>query len=402
MASGRVTTVSTPSLQDNRNVARVWVAEGGHREIATAHRVPGWIGSPRWSPDGRRWPFISTREEARRSGCLPVAAVDARKSEPSPRAHRSVMDAGRGKGCWSRATSSGLRRRRSISGTGTVSDDARPVDEPPVRHWDDWRAGKRQQFSWWTSRAEGDGSDALLTIRPTIATGGDGDVAVSPGRTLIAFAMHATRWSADIRMWTSILIASRRSKSNTGSRRIRGADNYPRFLSRREVHLASVDGARGFEADRQRFDVAANGTTEGRKVGNAIEATRDGICPSAPTSGVRIPTWSTRLWRTAGRDNNLSHRHSVLPSSVVVSGASTPAFGGADNARSSMSIRATPSRLRFWVPEGAVTPDDSAVPRSICRRSRSFGFVGALGDSVFGWTQKPPRFDAGKKYRSST
>ena len=53
--------VSLPSLEDNRNISRVWtvaVSGGGARVITSG---PGSDFSPRWSPDGRSVAFISRR-----------------------------------------------------------------------------------------------------------------------------------------------------------------------------------------------------------------------------------------------------------------------------------------------------------------------------------------------------
>src|SRR5207237_768933 len=66
------------------------------------------------------------------------------------------------------------------------------------RHWDDWRAGKRQHLFAVTVS---DGSTRDVTPIdhdvPTIATGGDGDVSVSPDGKEIAVAMHGDSTVAD-------------------------------------------------------------------------------------------------------------------------------------------------------------------------------------------------------------
>src|SRR3954468_20937967 len=52
-------TVSTPSLQDNRNVSRVWVAEVATAKTRQVTNGPGSDRQPRWSPDGKTLAFIS-------------------------------------------------------------------------------------------------------------------------------------------------------------------------------------------------------------------------------------------------------------------------------------------------------------------------------------------------------
>ena len=56
-------TVSTPSLQDNRTVARIWVVELATGKTRQVTNGPGSDRQPRWSPDGKTLAFISTREE---------------------------------------------------------------------------------------------------------------------------------------------------------------------------------------------------------------------------------------------------------------------------------------------------------------------------------------------------
>src|SRR6266581_9043825 len=72
-------TVSTPSLQDNRNVSRVWVVEVASGRARALTGGPGSDRQPRWSPDGKTLAFISTREGGAQVWLLPIAGGDARK-----------------------------------------------------------------------------------------------------------------------------------------------------------------------------------------------------------------------------------------------------------------------------------------------------------------------------------
>src|SRR5881409_2416229 len=89
-------TVSTPSLQDNRNVSRVWVVEvttGKSRQLTGG---PGSDRQPRWSPDGKTLAFISTREAGDRCGCSRLRAATRGKSRAFLTEHQtpcgSLMD----------------------------------------------------------------------------------------------------------------------------------------------------------------------------------------------------------------------------------------------------------------------------------------------------------------------
>src|SRR2546428_8208591 len=72
-------TVSTPSLQDNCNVARVWIVEVATGKSRPLTGGPGSDRQPRWSPDGKTLAFISTREGGAQVWLLPIAGGDARK-----------------------------------------------------------------------------------------------------------------------------------------------------------------------------------------------------------------------------------------------------------------------------------------------------------------------------------
>src|SRR5207302_7394750 len=77
-------TVSTPSLQDNRNVAHVWIAQVA---TGTSRQLPGGAGSdrqPRWSPDGKTLAFISTRAGGAQVWLVAVGGGDARKISSLP------------------------------------------------------------------------------------------------------------------------------------------------------------------------------------------------------------------------------------------------------------------------------------------------------------------------------
>src|ERR1044071_5608609 len=70
-------TVSIPSLQDNRNVSRVWLASvitGQSRQLTNG---PGSARQPRWSPDGKTLAFISTRASGAQVWVLPIGGGGA-------------------------------------------------------------------------------------------------------------------------------------------------------------------------------------------------------------------------------------------------------------------------------------------------------------------------------------
>ena len=128
--------------------SRKWLR--GNRDSSPG--VRDRIGSRAGRRMGRRSPSSRRAREARRSGCCRSPAVTRGRSRVLPRAHRIRCGCRTGRGCWSRATSSGRRRRRSISGTGNIRrtrDSGRTscgaIGTIGAR-------GSASMFSWWTSR----------------------------------------------------------------------------------------------------------------------------------------------------------------------------------------------------------------------------------------------------------
>src|SRR5206468_4209506 len=162
---------------------------------------------------------------------------------------------------------------------------------------------------------------------PTIATGGDGDVAVSPDGKEIAFAMHADSSVAD----------------NTNV----------------DVYAVRPDGS-GLHA------VTTGAVAEERGRDNLYR--------------IDVPTF---------------HRSVVVGNSGLNTNPSlTP--DGKTVVYLHQSNTQTPE---VWASGRQLTRhNDQALAALDSKPLEEFGFVGALGDSVFGWILKPPGFDPARRY----
>ncbi len=389
-------TVSTPSLQDNRNVARIWVAEVATGRSRPLTNGPGSDRQPRWSPDGKSVAFISTREAGAQVWLLQIAGGDARKVSSLPDGASDPLWLPDASGLLVVSDIKWPAQQEIDRRNGEYPTEARLWTELMWRHWDDWRAGKRQHL-FRVDVASGKATDLTPVDHdvPTIATGGDGDVAIAPDGREIVVAMHGDSTVADnTNVDLFVADSGRLRRLTTGL----GADNTPRYSpDGKWFSYLSMERA-GFEADRLRLMLV--GRSGGRTAGAPVEAT------VGWSLSVGSYTWCPNsrciyaVVEERGRDNihriDLpSFRHSL----VVAGGLNTGVQVGPDNRTLAYLHQSNTQPPEVWLAARALSHQtDSAVATLDLPRLEEFGFIGAQGDSVFGWMQKPPGFDASRKY----
>ncbi len=354
-------TVTEYSLKDNRGTARVWLADVATGQTRRLTEGPGSDRQPRWSPDGATLAFVSTRQNGPQLWVLPIAGGEARRVTNLPDGVSDPVWLPDGRGLIVTSDLKWPAEQEIDRRNGDYPTDARLWTGLLWRHWDDWRAGKRQHLFRVTLADNGGGGGAkdITPIDhdvPTIATGGDGDVAVSPDGKEI---------SADGR-WLAYLSMERP----------------------------------GFEADRVRLMLV--GRKDGRtEAGTVVETTRGW------TLSVGSYTWCPdskcvyAVVEERGRDNLYRIDVPSFHRAVVVgnSGVNTNP-GLTPDAKTVVYLHQSNTQpAEVWASGRQLTHhNDSGVAALDLKPLEEYGFVGALGDSVFGWILKPPGFDPAKKY----
>jgi dipeptidyl aminopeptidase/acylaminoacyl peptidase len=387
-------TVATPSLQDNRNVSRIWVAEVATARTRQVTNGPGSDRQPRWSPDGKTLAFISTREGGAQIWVMPIAGGDARKVSSLADGAADPLWLPNGSGLLVVSDIKWPAQQEIDERNGAYPTEARVWTDLMWRHWDDFRAGKRQHV-FRVDLADGKATDLAPVDHdiPAIATGGDGDVTVSPDGKDILVAMHGDSTVADN---TNVDLYAIDGPNLHQITTAPGADNTPRYSpDNRWATYLSMERA-GFEADRVRLMIADRHA--GRPA--PVEATAGwnlsvGSYAWCPNSKCVFAVVEER-----GRDN--IYRIDVpgfKRTRVITGGVNTGVQVGPDN-RTLVYLHQTNTQpAEVWVNGKALTHhNDSALATLDLPPLEEFGFVGALGDSVFGWTQKPPNFDPSRKY----
>ncbi|HEY3220795.1 MAG TPA: S9 family peptidase [Gemmatimonadales bacterium] len=387
-------TVSIPSLQDNRNVSRVWVVEVATGKARQLTGGPGSDRQPRWSPDGKTLAFISTREGGAQVWLLPIGGGDARKVSRLADGVSDPLWLPDGSGLLVVSDIKWPANQEIDQRNGAYPTEARIWTGLMWRHWDDFRAGKRQHL-FRVDIATGKATDLTQVDHdvPSIATGGDGDVTVSPDGKDILVALHNDTTVADNTNVDLYAVDGPVLRQVTTAP---GADNTPRYSP--DNHWAaylSMERA-GFEADRVRLMIAD------RRAGvpTPVDATAGWNLSVGSYSWCPNSRCIYAVVEERGRDN--IYRIEVpgfRRTRVITGGVNTSVQVAPDNRALVYLHQSNTQPPEVWVSGRALTHhNDSALATLDLPPLEEFGFVGALGDSVFGWSQKPPGFDPTKKY----
>src|SRR5437899_3085523 len=185
--------VTEYSLKDNRGTGRIWLAELLTGQTRRLTEGPGSDRQPRWSPDGTTLAFVSTRQNGPQLWVLPIAGGEARRVTNLADGTSDPLWLPDGTGLIVTSDVKWPADQEIDRRNGDYPTDARIWTDLLWRHWDDWRVGKRQHVFQIPSSGGGEAAKDLTPLDhdvPTIATGGDGDVAIAPDGKEIAVAMH--------------------------------------------------------------------------------------------------------------------------------------------------------------------------------------------------------------------
>jgi len=393
-------TVSTPSLEEDRSQSRIWLADLGSGDTWEATSGAGSERSPRWSADGKTLSYISTRDDGAQIWQLPIRGGEPTRISSVPGGIGEFLVSPGGKAmfyvkdvAWPAAGDPDLRG-------SPYPTEAKLWSDLFYRHWNEWRVGVRQHL-FRLEPGDSVGTDITPFDRdvPTLALGGVG-VALSQFGTEIAVVYNpdsslATSTNNDIFVM---------GPDGTGKQAITTSpanDNSPAYSpdSRYVAYLAMT--VPGFEADRQQVMIYERATGRRRALTAEWNLSVEAITwtPDSRALIAEVPQrGGVALYRIEVADG----RRSLLVSGGVNGTVRVPPRGDEMVFLRSTADRPTEVWAASWN-NGAglrqVTALNDEWRRGVqLTPLEPFGFVGALGDSVFGWLMKPPGFDPARKY----
>jgi dipeptidyl aminopeptidase/acylaminoacyl peptidase len=393
--------VTEYSLKDNRGTGRIWLAELATGQTRRLTEGPGSDRQPRWSPDGTTLAFVSTRQNGPQLWVLSIAGGEARRVTSLADGVSDPLWLPDGKGLIVTSDIKWPADQEIDRRNGDYATEARLWTGLLWRHWDDWRAGKRQHLFLVTLADGGRAKDITPVDHdvPAIATGGDGDVAVAPDGKEIAFAMHGDSTVAD-NTNVDVYLAGPDGAGTHALTTSRGADNTPRYSpDGRWLAYLSMERP-GFEADRVRLVLVGrkDGKTE---AGSVVEATQGWALSVGSYTWCPDSRCVYAVVEERGRDNLYRIDVPSFHRSVVVgnSGVNTNPSLTSDGKTLVYLHQSNTQPAEVWAAGRQLTHHtDSGVAALDLKPLEPYGFVGALGDSVFGWILKPPGFDPGRRY----
>jgi len=390
-------------LEANARDADLWIAPmaGGEPRRLTTH--PKSDSRGRFSPDGRRIAFVSTREGGGQVYVMDLAGGEPRKVTSLPTEAGGVLwiddktvlvtsdvypdcaDAG----C----------NKKKLEEAGKPSP-ARVYDRLLLRHWDTWEDGRRSHL--FAVPVEG-GAPRDLTPGdrdvPPFSLGGGDDYAVSPDGQEVCFTRNddpepAISTNAELYV---VPVAGGAPRKIAGHP---GYDGTPQY---------SPDGTRiafraqmraGYESDRWRLMVYDRKAGSTRSLTDAFDRHVDAFAWSRD---------SKTLYFTA-EDAGRSPVYAVAAAGgavkQVLGGATFGDLQAAADGRTLVVTRATftqPSEVYRVGTDGAglapvTTANDAFLAGFGLRPAESVTYTGAAGKSVQAWIVKPPDLDAARRY----
>ena len=390
-------TVGVPDLKANRVARNIWIVSttGGDARALT---TTGRDGGGRWSPDGKRIAFVSSRE-----GSPQLYVMDA--GDPSSAKRITNLSGGADNIVWA-------PNGQSIAITSEVYPDCRDDacnakrdkerEENPVktrvydrllyRHWTSWSEGKRvHPFVVPLSGAPRDLVPGADYDAPPREREGSHPMAFSPDSQSICYVaitdpVEATSTNADL---FEIAINGGPPKRLTTNP---GFDGAPAYSPDGRLIAYHSQARAGYESDKWRLMVLDRASDKSTSLTDAFDRSVD-----------------TPLWSSDGRSIYFNAEdRGEMPVFTIPAAGGTPraittgTFNGEFDVRGDTIVFARSSLaspVELFAGDRAITQQNAPLLSQLdLPKPESFTFKSAGNAEVQGFLLRPPAFDASKKY----
>jgi dipeptidyl aminopeptidase/acylaminoacyl peptidase len=394
-------TVSVPDLEANSSNSDIWVMPIGGGDPFQLTRSPKSDHSPRWSPDGRRIAFISSRDGVSNLYLLSVKGGEARKITDSKTNLYSPIWAKDGKHilCGSRVLPEGKRDIENWTKEELPKCEARTIDRLLFRQWDRWLGDKRNHVFLVT--VEG-GSMKDLTPgdfdTPPVSLSSGHDFDISPDGKEICFVknvdpMLAISTNHDLFL---VDVESLEEKKLTTNPALDTNPNYS--PDGRYIAYAAMEKV-GYEADRRVLVVYDRIEDKHTRLTGSLDRSVEQILWSADSKILFLTAREEGRRSIYGVDlkgdiHRISGEGYNGPIDISPDGrllVCARSYNFMPNELFTVSLKDKTSSQLTSVNEAVL--HELELPKL-----EEFWFTGAENTKVHGFIQKPPGYEAGKKY----
>jgi dipeptidyl aminopeptidase/acylaminoacyl peptidase len=404
-------TVTTPDLATYTRRTDLWLvpAGGGEPQRISTDSLGG--RSAHWSPDSRAIAYVTTR------GGTPQVWI----YEPAGGARRQLtsLSTGADGPVWSPsgrlvafvspvypACADDACNQRRASEEEQKPSRARVYDHLLYRHWNVWDDGTRSHL--FVVAAESGTPRDLLAGKdydtPVPPFGGSSDYAWSPDDRELAFTTKVGRdqaWTTNLDIYTVSVAGGEPVNVTAG---MMGTDQTPAY-SPDGRYLAFLSQRRaGYESDRVRLMVRDRATGAVHEVPRGFDRWVGEYAWEPSSSGFIViaeDRMRNRIFHVT-LQGDVHHIHPGGDASQLSLGSD----GGHDVMAYVSDAINEPPQVFVWridhqhpTPPRQVTHLNAALLATLdLPPAEEIGWLGAGGDSVFGWLLKPPGFDSTRRY----
>jgi dipeptidyl aminopeptidase/acylaminoacyl peptidase len=403
--------VTDVSLERNSRVNHIWlvpVAGGEPVQIVKSDRGED---TPRWSPDGKRLAFVSTRDG---SSQVWVVEMGPNGAAGEPKKITSLATEAAGivwspDGRWIAfasdiypACSTNACNEDALKRFEGRASRARVFDHLMFRHWVSWKEGRFSHLLL----VQSDGSAAPRDVTPgeadvpPFSLGGPTDYAFSPDSKELAFArktdpLESISTNSDLFLLDVTTPSAQARKITTNA----AADGGPAYSPDGRYIAYRAQRRPGFEADRWQVMLYDRKSGEHKSVTPAWDRSADGYVWSHDSKSLFV------LAEDQGRGALFTLELAGGPPRPLESSGSIgdvlPCPDGQTIVYTRSTIDAPTEIFRVSARDGVLaqlTHTNPGLAAFKLRRAESVTYEGAGGTKIQAWVVKPPDFKEGQKY----